>query len=171
MSVRPMVVAALGFALAACQPAEDSQYPQSEEPAAAPVDAGSGPAGPTLDPEVAADEPIHDAVLASANAALSHHIAAPAVLDPEIFRSEGEWAFVYGPVRAPDGGTLDWSTTAMAEALAEGMMDGDLGVVLLNWRDGEWQAIEVAVGATDVPQAGWPEAHGVSPALVGMEGG
>lgn len=160
-------------ALAACQPDASSQYPEGEEPAAAPADAAmpAGPAAETLNNEVAVDDPIHDAVIAAANATLSEQVGQPVEIQVEIFRSEGAWAFVYGPVRNADATEIDWSGTLLAEAAAEGMMDGDLGVVLLNWSDGGWRVVEAVIGATDVPQAGWPDEHHVSPALVGMEGG
>ena len=121
--------------------------------------------------DVAADDPIYDAVIVSADTTLTEQVGQAVSIQPEIFRSEGDWAFVYGPVRAPGGAMIDWSTTAMAEVAAAGMMDGDLGVVLLNWSDGGWRVVEAVIGATDVPQAGWPDEHHVSPALVGMEAG
>jgi len=162
----------LSVALAACQPDAQSQYPDSGEPAAAPADAAvpAGPAADAINNEVAADAPIHDAVITAANLRLSEQLGQTVAIQPEIFRSEGVWAFVYGPVRNLDGSAIDWSATNFAAAHAEGMMDGDLGVVLLNWTSDAWTVTESVIGATDVPQAGWPAAHGVSPALVGMEG-
>ena len=168
-------VLAFGVCLAACEPDANAQYPDLAAPADAPGDASAtpaiGPADAALNNEVGAGDPIHDAVIAAANTTLAEQIGQPVAIQPEIFRSEGEWAFVYGPVRKPDGTALDWSTTAMADAAAEGMMDGDLGIVLLNWLDGEWRVVEAAVGPTDVPQVAWPDEHHVSPALVGLEGG
>lgn len=168
-------VFALGVGLAACEPASNAQYPDVAAPADAPSDAVAttvtGPAAAALNNEVGDADPIHDAVIVAANTTLTEQVGQPVAIQPEIFRSEGDWAFVYGPVRTPDGTALDWSTTSMAEAAAEGMMDGDLGVVLLNWSDGGWRVVEAVIGATDVPQVAWPDEHHVSPALVGMEGG
>lgn len=165
---------ALAALLAACQPTSDSQYPEGDEPAGAPADAAPasayGPAGEALNNEVGDDDPIHDAVLTSASATLSEQVGVAVVIEPEIFRSEGDWAFVYGPVRMPDGSTVDWASTLLAEPASEGMMDGDLGVVLLNFADGDWRVVETAIGPTDVPQVSWPAEHHVSPALVGLEG-
>ena len=173
--MRAPLLCVLAIGLTACQPAPDSQYPEDDAPADAPADPAAtappaGPAGAALNNEVSAADPIHDTVLAAANTTLTEQVGQPVAIQSEIFRSEGDWAFVYGPVRGPDGSTLDWSTTALAEAAAEGMMDGDLGVVLLNWSDGDWRVVEAVVGPTDLPQAGWPDEHHVSPALVGMEG-
>lgn len=167
LTISMLAAAAL---LAACEPASDSQYPEGDEPAAAPADAAVGPAAAELDNEVSADDPIHDAVIASANVTLSEQIGDDVAIQPEIFRSEGDWAFVYGPVRMADGSAIDWSTTNFAEAASEGMLDGELGVVLLNWSDGDWRVMETAIAPTDVPQAGWPDEHHVSPSLVGLEG-
>lgn len=161
---------ALAGLLAACEPTTDSQYPEGGEPAEAPADAAAGPAGDALNQEVGADDPIHDAVIASANVTLGEQIGADVAIEPEIFRSEGDWAFVYGPIQMADGSVIDWSTTNFAEAASEGMLDGDLGIVLLNWSDGEWRVVETAIAPTDVPQIAWPDEHHVSPALVGLEG-
>ena len=174
MKTLSLPVIALAGLLAACEPTADSQYPEGDEPAEAPADGeatgATGPAGAALNNEVADDDPIHDAVLASANATLGEQVGSAVSIQPEIFRSEGEWAFVYGPVRTPDGSEVDWSTTLLAEPAAEGMMDGDLGIVLLHFADGDWRVVETAIGPTDVPQVAWPEEHHVSPALVGLEG-
>ena len=90
----------------------------------------------------------------------------------KIMRLEGEsWAFVSGPIRRPDGSGIDWMDTSFAHQADEGMMDGDVGIVLLNRADGGWRVVEAVVGPTDMPQVGWPDEHHVSPALVGQEGG
>lgn len=165
----PAIALSAAALLAACEPTTDSQYPDGGEPAEAPADVG--PAGEALDNEVAADDPIHAAVIASANVTLGEQIGAPVAIQPEIFRSEGDWAFVYGPIQMADGSAIDWSTTNFAEAASEGMLDGDLGIVLLNWSDGDWRVVETAIAPTDVPQTAWPDEHHVSPSLVGLEGG
>lgn len=164
---------ALAGLLAGCEPTSDSQYPEGDEPAAAPADAEApvGPAGADLNNEVSTDDPIHDAVITSANVTLGEQIGAEVAIQPEIFRSEGDWAFIYGPIRMADGSAVDWSATNFAEAASEGMLDGELGIVLLNWSDGDWRVVETAIAPTDVPQIAWPDEHHVSPALVGLEGG
>lgn len=171
MKAAAVPVLALSALIAACGPAPDSQYPDAAEPAAAPAEAPPGPAGDALNHEVSADDPIHDAVLASANLTLGEEIGLSVALQPEIFRSEGDWAFVYGPIRMTDGAPVDWASSNLAAAEADGMLDGDLGIVLLHWRDDAWQVVETAIAPTDVPQTAWPDAHHVSPALVGLEGG
>ncbi len=176
MSIRLAGLLVFGAALVACTPDASSQYPDGTEPEAAPVDAAApgsvvGPAAPELNNEVSASDPIHDAVIAAANTTLSERIGREAAIQPEIFRSEGDWAFVYGPIRNLDGSAIDWGTTIFNEAFADGMMDGDLGIVLLNWHEGAWRVVETAIAPTDVPQGAWPTEHHVSPALVGMEGG
>ncbi len=157
--------------LAACGPDAGSQYPDGGEPAAAPGDAPPpGPAEQGLNHEVAPDDPIHNAVVASAGLTLTEQIGQPVRIEPEIFRSEGDWAFLYGPIQTADGRPVDWAETNFAAAAAEGMLDGDLGIVLLNWNDGDWRVVETAIAPTDVPQIAWPDEHHVSPELVGLEG-
>ena len=176
MNVRLIGIALAGSALLACSPDSNSQYPEGTEPDAAPVDAGgtssvAGPAAPELNNEVSASDPIRLATIGPANRTLSEQVGQSVVINPEIFRSEGDWVFIYGPVRNIDGTEIDWSTTHLGQAAADGMMDGNLGIVLLNWHDGDWRVVEAVIGPTDVPQGGWPAEHHVSPALVGMEGG
>lgn len=158
-------------ALAACELPADSGLDQPPADASGPAETGAVAAPAELDHEVTADDDVYDFVLSSANTTLSEQVGQAVVIQPEIFRSEGEWAFIYGPVRGADGSPIDWSSTLLAGPAAEGMIDGDLGVILLNFADGGWRVVETAIGPTDVPQAGWPDEHHVSPALVGMEGG
>jgi len=177
MRTRVIGILMASLAVAACQPDSSSQYPEGDEPAAAPINGAptasgvAGPAAAELNPEVAADDPIRLAVIGPVNANLSEQAGRGVVINPEVMRSEGEWVFVYGPVRNIDGTAVDWSTTPLSAAVADGTMDGDLGVVLLHWDGLDWRVVESVIGATDVPQGGWPAEHHVSPALVGMEGG
>ncbi|WP_029087448.1 hypothetical protein [Brevundimonas aveniformis] len=176
MSIRLAGLLVFSAALVACAPDASSQYPDGTEPEAAPLDPAAtdsvaGPAAPELNNEVSATDPIRLATIGPANTTLSEQVGQSVAINPEIFRSEGDWVFIYGPVRNIDGTSIDWGTTNMAQAAADGMMDGDLGIVLLNWHDGDWRVVEAVIGPTDVPQGGWPAEHHVSPALVGMEGG
>ncbi|MBN8553566.1 MAG: hypothetical protein J0L52_11810 [Caulobacterales bacterium] len=177
MHTKVIGVLAVGLSIAACQPGPSSQYPEGDEPAAAPASGTdtsggvAGPAAPELNPELAGDDPIRLAVIGPTNANLSEQAGRSVVINPEIMRSQGEWVFVYGPVRNVDGSAVDWSATPLSAAVSGGTMDGDLGVVLLHWDGLDWRVVESVIGATDVPQGGWPAEHHVSPALVGMEGG
>lgn len=177
MRTNLILVLLASSAVAACQPDGSSQYPEGDEPAAAPAEAAApggeaaGPAGPELNNELAADDPIRLAVVGGINANLSEQAGRSVVMQPEVMRSEGEWVFASGPVRNIDGSPVDWSATPLAEAASSGMMDGDNAVVLLHWDGLDWRVVESVIGPTDVPQVGWPAEHHVSPALVGMEGG
>ena len=71
-----------------------------------------------------------------------------------------------GPIPTWWGGAVDYLGNDLQR-----MLDGDLGIVLLNWSDGDWRVVETAIAPTDVPQIAWPDEHHVSPALVGLEGG
>lgn len=171
--MKPTTIATLAIAglLAACEPGSNSQYPQPDEPAAAPAEAPAGPADEAMNAEVGPGDRIHDAVIAAANVRLADQIGADVAIQPEIFRSQGDWAFLYGPIRMADGSEVDWAATQFADAAAEGMLDGDLGIVLLNWSDGGWRVVESAIAPTDAPQVAWLDRHEVAPALLGLEGG
>ena len=164
MVARTAILLAGALALAACSPADTADTTTTTDTE------GVAPAAGVSD--IAADDADRAAILAAVDTTLSEQVGSEVAIQPEIMRREEDaWAFVYGPVRHPDGSEIEWSTTLLAEPASEGMMDGDLGIVLLNWADNGWRVVETAIGPTDVPQAGWPDEHHFSPALVGQEGG
>jgi hypothetical protein len=135
-----------------------------EAPAATPSSPGA---------ELSPTDPARPAIEAVTDAAVVRSLGVPARVTVEILRAETagdiQWAFVSGPAVAPDGGALDLSKTTMAQAAAEGMMDGTNVIALLKRDNGGWTVVTMAIGPTDVPQVGWPQQYGVSPALVGQE--
>jgi hypothetical protein len=141
---------------------------QEKAPAAAPATAPV----PATEPgaELAANDPVRAGIQAALDLRLTSDLGVPAKINIEIARGETPWAFASGPAVTASGGEIDFSKTKLAEAASEGMMDGSNVIALLKKAPAVgWTVVEIHIGPTDVPQAGWPQQYGVSPALVGQE--
>lgn len=78
-----------------------------------------------------------------------------------------EWAYVDAAVLNADGSAIDWSTTNLASAYANGAMDTGGGLhALLKNQGGVWVVLEHVIAPTDVAWLGWAEAHGVPAGIV-----
>jgi hypothetical protein len=93
----------------------------------------------------------------------------PVELQVEVVRVDGDWAFLTGDMRRPDGRPVDYAGTRWADAAAAGAMSRRYAA-LLRRQAGDWQIVELALGPTDVVWEEWPAKHGVSPALVKVQG-
>jgi hypothetical protein len=111
-----------------------------------------------------AASPEAPAVLQAAQAAARAELKVPLALSPQTTRVSGAWAFVIADLRQPDGKPFDYSGTPQAEAAREGYLSRQC-VALLSRRDGQWQVVELRLGATDVVYAGWAAKHHAPAAL------
>lgn len=153
------------LALAACDDFQD-RPPAAPAPVAAPMSAPTSAPGA----ELAENDPVRAEVQAVLDPRLTHDLGQPAKIKVEIMRGEAPWVMVSGPITTPSGGEIDFATTPLAQAAANGMMDGSNVIALLKKPAvGAWTVVEIHVGPTDVPQAGWPAQYHVSPAFAGME--
>ena len=69
-------------------------------------------------------------------------------------RAGGDYAFVMATVRKPGGGELDWTDSAYAEDVADGLFDGPKLTALLQRSATGWTVHELDIGATDVSWSG-----------------
>ena len=72
--------------------------------------------------------------------------------------ASGDWAFLRGVPQRPDGGRVDYSTTAYQQRIEDGVFD-DWICALLRRRAGKWQVVKYVIGATDVVYEGWDEKY------------
>ena len=105
-----------------------------------------------------AASPEAPAVLQAAQAAARAELKVPLALSPQTTRVSGAWAFVIAELRQPDGKPFDYSGTAQAEAAREGYLSRQCAALLAR-REGQWQVLELRLGATDVAWAGWASRH------------
>ncbi len=72
------------------------------------------------------------------------------VFKTDFIRSDGEWAFLKGVPRRPDGRPLDYRRTPYQRAIENGAFDDNFSAILRR-KGKRWSAVEWAVGSTDVP--------------------
>ncbi len=70
------------------------------------------------------------------------------------FKVQGAWAFVGADPFTPSGGEIDYSKTKYAEAVADGIFDSNV-FVLLRKRSGKWRITKYQIGCTDVCYSDW----------------
>lgn len=130
----------LALALVACS------QPATEAPAPPPPPSAEAVSQDLLDvltPVIAAD------------------VGQPVALTASRTRVMNEWAYVVVQPTRPDGAAIDWSTTALAQRVADGVLDsnGETHALLRN-ENGAWRVVEHAIGPTDVAWIGWAATHG-----------
>lgn len=69
-------------------------------------------------------------------------------------KAQDGWAFVSGRCVKPDGSDFDYKGTEYEQYIKEGLFD-DWVCALMQKVKGKWQVKAWALGATDVPWAGW----------------
>jgi len=111
-----------------------------------------------------AASPEANAVLQAAQLAARAELKVPLALSPQTTRVSGAWAFVIAELRQPDGKPFDYTGTPQAEAAREGYLSRQCAA-LLSRRDGQWQVVELRLGATDVAYGGWAAKHHAPAAL------
>ncbi|MCX7357508.1 MAG: hypothetical protein NT015_05100 [Alphaproteobacteria bacterium] len=134
----------------------------------------SPPAATTTETPVApASAPEADAATQSLLNILTPLITAevgkPVSLRANTVNVRDEWAYVDAAVLNADGSPIDWSTTNMASAYAEGAMDTGGGLhALLKNEGGTWVLLEHVIAPTDVAWIDWASRHGVPPDVLGL---
>ncbi|MGQ0532884.1 MAG: hypothetical protein ACT4OF_09385 [Caulobacteraceae bacterium] len=100
---------------------------------------------------------------------VSQEIGQPVSLQATNVNVRDEWAFITAQPRKPDGSAIDWSTTALAQRAADGVLDGDgTTYALLKNENGTWTVLEHAIGPTDVAWIEWASEHGVPADILGQ---
>ena len=79
-------------------------------------------------------------------------------------KASGDWAFLRGVPQRPDGGRVDYSTTAYQQRIEDGVFD-DWICALLRKKAGKWQVVKYVIGATDVVYEGWDEEYNAPSAI------
>lgn len=143
------LLVAMALSVAACSP-----------PAEAPAPAA---------PEAPSPDAATEALLAALIPVVSAEIGQPIRFEPATVTVRGEWAYVTGQPRRPDGAAIDWATTALASRYENGVMDtGGATHVLLRQEAGAWRVVTHVIAPTDVAWLSWPAEHGVPPEVLGL---
>ena len=71
----------------------------------------------------------------------------------------GNWAFMTGKPRTPEGAAIDYKKTGYKEAIDAGAFD-DWVCALYKKSNGKWKVVQWVLGATDVAWEGWDKQYG-----------
>jgi hypothetical protein len=75
------------------------------------------------------------------------------------------WAFGDVKLQRPGGTPLDWTATKFAEDLAQGMLETEHNLFLLQGNGDTWTLVEYAVGPTDIAWDWWRQQRNLPPEL------
>lgn len=101
---------------------------------------------------------LRKAILDSLRAPVEKKLKQKVVFEVQKLNVVGDWAFMQGTPRQPNGKPINYKNTEFAEAIKEGAFDdGVMG--LLQKSAGKWKVVEVAIGSTDYPAPYWIEQH------------
>jgi hypothetical protein len=96
-----------------------------------------------------------------------HFLHQKVILEVDIARTEGDYAFVRVIPRQPNGKPIDFRHTPYAAAHAHGGFS-DGGESLVKRQNGKWHVLAWEMGHTDVGYVDWPQKYGCSNALLGL---
>jgi len=76
------------------------------------------------------------------------------VFTADTFNVLGNWTFIFGTMRSPEGGQPDFSRTKYAQAQRDGFFDNNFQA-LLKKSTGKWSVVKYQIGCTDVCYTEW----------------
>jgi len=76
------------------------------------------------------------------------------VFTADTFNVLGNWTFIFGTMRSPEGGQPDFSRTKYAQAQRDGFFDNNFQA-LLKKSAGKWSVVKYQIGCTDVCYTEW----------------
>jgi len=76
------------------------------------------------------------------------------VFAADTFNVLGNWTFIFGTMRSPEGGQPDFSRTKYAQAQRDGFFDNNFQA-LLRKSTGKWTVVKYQIGCTDVCYTEW----------------
>jgi hypothetical protein len=98
------------------------------------------------------------AVLGALRSVVQQELRKPVVFRVDHLKVQDGWAFMRGVPRHPSGMPMNYQGTPYQEAIKQGMFD-DWMCALLQKQRGHWRVVVYAIGATDVPYAGWEQQY------------
>jgi hypothetical protein len=124
------------------------------------------PAAPSASTPTASEQSA--AMLAALTPVIATEIGQPVRLEPKQVNVQGEWAWVWVQPHRPDGGAIDWSTTALASRYENGVMDESGGAyALLKQENGAWRVVTHVIAPTDVAWLSWAADYGAPAEIMG----
>jgi hypothetical protein len=99
--------------------------------------------------------PLRTAVLDAARPIFESETGGPVEFVVNTLNVTDGWAYGDVKLQRPGGSPIDWSATKFAEDQAQGMLETDHNLFLLQKTSGGWSLAEYAVGPTDVAWDWW----------------
>lgn len=122
-------------------------------------------AEPIFSPE--RGSPLRATLLDTARPVFEQQIGGPIEFVVRTLNVMGGWAYGDVKLQRPGGVPIDWSRTKFADDSAQGMLETDHNLFLLQHAGGQWQLVEYAIGPTDVAWDDWRQQRRLPAELFG----
>ncbi len=86
-------------------------------------------------------------------------------LADNLFKVQGDWAFIAGQARNEQGGDVNWKITEYQKRIDVDAFENNL-FALLRKRNGKWRVVTYMIGCTDVCYLTWPKEYGAPKAII-----
>ncbi len=123
---------------------------------------GIAAAQPIVSPQRGA--PLRADVLSALRPAVERQTGGKVIFAVHALNVMGNWAYVDGEPRRPDGKKVDWRETKYRRDYEADMFSG-LVLALLRKDGGGWKVVELAMGPTDVAWIEWAKTYKLPNAL------
>lgn len=114
--------------------------------------------------ELKAGNPERKRILAVLRGPVARDLKQPVIFKVDRLKMQGNWAFLVGVPRQPNGRPIDYRKTRYQDARENGAFD-DWICALLRKQGGQWKTVRYAIGATDVVYEGWDREYHAPPGI------
>jgi hypothetical protein len=119
--------------------------------------------------DIRVGDPLRKPLLDALRPAIEADLRQPVRFMVNTLRKQNGWAFAVVTPQTLNGRKIDFAKTRYAEAIREGVFDGDTIYALLEMQGSAWAVRSFVIGPTDVTYAGWPEEFGAPYPLFGLD--
>jgi len=133
--------------------------------AALPLDPRSANAQEIVSPE--RGSPLRKTLLDAARPVFEQELGTPVEFVITTLNVMGPWAYGDVKLQRPGGQPIDWSRTKLAEDYAQGMLETEHNLFLLEQGPNGWTLVEHAIGPTDVAWDWWRQQRNLPAELFG----
>lgn len=118
-------------------------------------------AGKVIKPDL--KNPLRKTILDALRPSIEKDLKQKVIFKVDELRVYEGWAFAHVHPIQKNGKPIDFKKTHYAEALREGMFDGDSTYALLRLTKGKWVVKDFVIGPTDVYWVNWMDAPNKAP--------
>ena len=104
------------------------------------------------------------AILGALRMPVERELKQKIVFAADMFKVQGNWAFISGTPQKPGGSRPDYRGTIYADAVDSGAFDNNF-FALLKKAGGRWKVTKFAIGCTDVCYEDWWRRYGAPKAI------